>query len=75
MTEGSQKRAFPIWALILDVFGTLLVALGIYSVVTGRLPFVADLELGYLGMALIIAGVPLMMPPIIVLVQRSLSRQ
>ncbi len=75
MTESSRKRGFPVWALILDVLGTLLLAIGIYSIVTGGLPFAGNLELGYVGVALIIVGALLMLPFIVVIVQRSVARQ
>ena len=75
MTESSQKHSFPVWALVLDVLGTLLLAAGIYSVVTGELPFAEGLEPGYIGVALIIVGALLMMPLLVVLVQRSVARK
>ena len=75
MTESSQKRVFPVWALVLDVLGMLLLALGIYSVVAGGLPFAEDLELGYVGIALIIVGALLTMPLVLILVQRSVTRK
>ena len=75
MTENDQKRKLPIWALVLDVLGTLLLAAGIYSVVVGELPFVKGVELGYIGIALIIVGALLTMPLVLVLVQRSMARK
>lgn len=75
MTESRHKRSFPIWALILDVLGTLLLAVGIYAVVTGGLPFAEGSEPGYVGIALIIVGALLTMPLVFVLVQRSMARK
>lgn len=75
MTESSQKQGFPVWALILDVFGMLLLGVGIYSVVSGELPFVEGPESGYVGIALIIVGALLTMPLVVILVQRSVARK
>ena len=75
MTESSQKRGFPVWALVLDVVGTLLLAAGIYSVVSGKLPFAEGMEPGYIGVALIIVGALLTMPLVMVLVRRAMARK
>jgi hydrogenase-4 membrane subunit HyfE len=64
-------RGLPVWALILDVLGTLLIAAGIYGIVSGELPFAEGLEAGWIAVALILAGAVLMMPLVVVLVQRA----
>ena len=66
MNRG-DKPAFPVWALLLDIVGTLLLAIGIYGVVSAQLA-------RSLAVALIIIGVFMMMPLVIVLVQRLSSR-
>ena len=75
MTESKQNSGLPVWILILDVLGTLLLAAGIYSVVSGELPFAEVPEPGWIGVALIIVGALLMMPLLVVLGQRAAARK
>jgi hypothetical protein len=71
VTQSKQKRGLPVWAVILDVLGTLLLAAGIYGIVSGELPFAEGLDPVWIGIALILVGALLMMPLVVVLVQRA----
>jgi len=59
------KLRWPAWVLVLDVIGTLLVGLGIYSQVTsGPLPFAGFLDLRALAVPIILLGA-LMVAPLV----------
>jgi hypothetical protein len=59
------KLRWPAWVLILDIIGTLLVGLGIYSqVANGPLPFAEFLDLRALAVPIIILGA-LMVTPLV----------
>ena len=62
------------WALILDAIGTLILAAGLVGKFAGA-PFLASLPVDLSGLAvfLIIGGVLLMLPLIVVLIQRAVS--
>ena len=73
MEEKTQIK-LPIWAILLDVFGTLLLAAGLFGLFGGdellsALPF----DLREISIALIVVGALLMLPLIIVIVQRAVS--
>lgn len=63
MSDGNRKIDLPAWAIVLDVFGTLLLAVGIYALVGGdELLFADFLDIRPLAIPLIVAGVLLMLP-------------
>ena len=72
----SDKATFsiPMWALILDVIGTLLLAAGLVGVFAAA-PFLSSLpfDLSEMAVVLIILGVLLMVPLIVVVIQRAVS--
>jgi hypothetical protein len=75
MTQDNSKIRFPVWAVILDLFGTLFVVLGIYAQLGGEdLLFAEFLDIRPYGIVLILTGVLLMLPLVIFLVRRSTSR-
>ena len=59
--------------IALDVFGTLLLGLGIYATVSDGLRL-GGIDLGPLGVPMIIAGAFLMAPLIIYMLRNLLSR-
>lgn len=67
-----SSSSLPVWTIILDVFGTLLVGGGIFFLVTegevlGMLA--ADLQGAAIGM--IVVGVMLMVPLIVTVVRKA----
>ena len=61
-----RKLIWPVWVLILDFVGMLLVAVGIYALVAGDpLPFADTIDLRALAIPLIIIGVLLFAPLIL----------
>ena len=72
----SDKPSFtlPMWALILDVIGTLLLAAGLVGLFAAA-PFLSSLpfDLSEMAIVLVILGVLLMVPLIVVLIQRAVS--
>ncbi len=65
----------PLWALILDAVGTLIFAAGLVGTFASA-PFLSSLpfDLGEIAVILIIAGILLLMLPlIVVLIQRAVS--
>ncbi len=68
MSNRRQTPRFPIWTLILDLIGTLVVGLGVYALVSSE-------EWRQYAIALIIFGVLMMLPLLVVLVQRAVSRR
>ena len=65
---------FPMWAIVLDVIGTLIVALGVYAQVGGeviRTPDPADAHA--LSIVMIVAGVAMMAPLIVSVIKKGMS--
>ncbi len=61
-----KKLIWPVWVLILDFVGMLLVALGIYALVAGDpLPFADTIDLRSLAIPMIILGAMLFAPLIL----------
>lgn len=73
MNEKSPQK-MPLWALILDGVGTLVLAAGLVGLFTGA-PFLSKLpfDLDEVAIVLIILGVLLMVPLIVVLIQRAVA--
>ncbi len=69
-----QAASIPMWALLLDVIGTLVLAAGLVGMFVDA-PFLTSLPFNPSEMAvvLIILGVLLMAPLIVVLVQRAVA--
>ncbi len=62
-----KKLIWPVWVLILDFVGMLLVAVGIYALVAaGPLPFADTLDLRAFAIPMIILGA-LMVAPLILM--------
>ncbi len=69
--SNSPKLRLPVWAIMLDVAGTLLVAAGLFGLFAGEsVPAVEALNLEAFAIPLIILGVLLMVPLIVFLVKR-----
>ena len=69
-----QHQQFPAWAIILDVIGTVVVAVGVYAQFTGeiiRTPDPADAHAVSIG--LIAAGVLMMAPLVVTVLKNSIS--
>ena len=73
MNEKSPQK-MPLWALILDGVGTLVLAAGLVGLFAGA-PFLSKLpfDLDEVAIVLIILGVLLMVPLIVVLIQRAVA--
>ena len=73
-TGNGRRTVLPVWAILLDVVGTLLLAAGIFGMVATE-DTLAGIPLGLkeMGVALIILGALLMLPLLIVVVQRLVS--
>ena len=69
-----QTASIPLWALLLDVIGTLILAAGLVGMFVDA-PFLTSLpfNLNNMAVVLIILGVLLMVPLIVVLVQRAVA--
>lgn len=68
------KARFPVWPIMLDVIGTLLLAIGIFGQFGGEeLPFLEFMPIKEYAIMLILLGVLLMMPLVIVLIKRAVS--
>ena len=68
---GNGRPRLPVWALILDLVGTLLVALGLYGMFAeGDLPFADVVDLRGIAVALIVIGVLLMLPLVLAAVTK-----
>ncbi len=72
--EDRQKTGLPLWAIILDVLGTLVLVLGIYAQIAGD-DFLASasIDSNALSIVLILAGVLLMLPLVIAVIKRAAS--
>ena len=71
----SRKIHLPAWAIILDVFGTILLVLGILAQFGGDDMLFSEIqELEALSIVLIFAGVLLISPLIIIIVRQAISR-
>jgi hypothetical protein len=70
--EDKQKTGLPLWAILLDVLGTLVLVLGIYAQIAGD-DFLApaSIDSNALSIVLIIAGVLLMLPLVIAVIKRA----
>ncbi len=69
---GQQKIRLPVWAIVLDVIGALLLALGIFGLVGGQtLPLPAFLDVRALSIVIIFAGVLLMLPMIVIIIRQA----
>lgn len=76
MNEQKRKFHLPAWAVILDVFGTLFLALGIIAQVGGDallLPGFPDIR--PYAIVLIFAGVLLMLPLVMIIIGQARSPQ
>lgn len=72
--QENRKIQLPAWSIILDLIGTLFLALGIYAqFVGGELLFSEFLDLRQYAIILILIGVLLMMPLVLHLVRRSIT--
>lgn len=71
---GSRRGRWPMWPIMLDVIGTLLLGLGIFGQFGGGdLPFLEFMPVQEYAIALILLGVLLMLPLIVVLIRRATS--
>lgn len=76
MMQNRRQNRLPVWPIILDIFGTLLLALGIYLQFGGEaLLFAEFLDIRQLAIPIILAGLLLMLPLIFILVRRSTTLQ
>jgi hypothetical protein len=67
--------SLPIWAIILDVFGTVLIAGGIFVLVSGGELLGAPAgELRGLAIGMIVVGAMLMVPLVVAVIQRAASQ-
>ena len=66
MSGANESRTIPVWALVLDVVGTIILAAGIYTQVV-------DTGMQRAGIAMIIIGALLMVPLVLVVVARAVS--
>lgn len=74
--DNSHKRGLPIWTVILDVIGTLVLALGVFGLVGGNERIFPEfIDNQAFSIVLIFAGVLLMVPLIIVLIRRATSQR
>ncbi len=74
--ENSTRPRLPIWAIFLDVIGTLLLVLGVVALVGGGDGIFPEfLDNQAFSIVLIFAGVLLMLPLIVVLVRRAASQR
>lgn len=75
MSENTPNK-MPLWALILDGVGTLVFAAGLVGLFAGA-PFLASLpvDLGEMAALLIILGILLMVPLIVVVIQRAVANK
>lgn len=74
--EDRNNPRLPIWAIILDVIGALLLALGILALISvDTLALPEFLDASAFGVVLIFAGLLLTLPLIIILVRRATSQR
>jgi hypothetical protein len=71
-----KKLHWPAWVLILDLIGTVLVALGIYAqVADGELLFSGFVDLRALAVPIIIVGALLVAPLVFMTISQTRSQQ
>ena len=71
-----NRLPWPIWALILDVVGTLLLAAGLYGMFGGDdLVFAEIVDLHALGIPLVIFGVLLIAPFVAFTISHARTRR
>lgn len=74
--DSGHKPGLPIWAVILDVIGTLILVLGVLGLIGSDRPIFPEfLDKQAFSIVLIFAGVLLMVPLIIVVVRRATSQR
>jgi hypothetical protein len=74
--QERRKIQLPAWSIILDLFGTLLLALGIYGQFGGgELLFSEFLDLRQYAVILILLGVLLIAPLVVILVKQAVSSE
>lgn len=67
-----SSSSLPVWTIILDVFGTLLVGGGIFFLVTeGEVLGMPAAELQGAAIGMIVVGVMLMVPLIVTVVRKA----
>lgn len=75
MSNGAFKEQpprIPIWALILDIVGTLCLAAGLYGLFAGGDPPFSDVvDLRANAVALIVIGILLMIPLLVAVIRRA----
>lgn len=69
------KLPFPLWTLMLDIVGTILLAAGLFGLLAGDLPSVEALNLAPLAIPLIIFGVLLMAPLVVFAIKGAAARR
>jgi len=73
--KKKPKVSLPISLLVLDIIGTLLLALGLYALFGGRLGLFSEIgDSRQLAIALIIAGGLMMLPLVVMIVRRATNR-
>lgn len=73
--EDRNNPQLPIWAIMLDVIGALLLALGIIAQFGGDAIALPEfLDVRAFSIVLIFAGLLLMVPMIIIVIRRATSR-
>lgn len=73
--ESNQKFRLPLWAIVLDILGTVMLVLGILALFGGDgALFPETPEIRALAFVLIFAGVLLMLPLIIIIIRRATSQ-
>ena len=66
----------PKWAIVLDVFGTLLIGIGIFCLVSaGDILGIPSIELRGPAIGMIVTGVMLMGPLVVAAVKRRRARE
>lgn len=74
MMQDRRKFQLPAWTIILDLFGTLILALGIYAQFGGdELLFSEFLDLRQYAIIMILVGILLMMPLVMHLIKQSIA--
>ena len=69
-----RRIRFPAWAIILDLFGTLLLAVGIYAQIAGDdSVFPEFLRIHDFSILLILLGVLLMLPLVVIFIRQAVS--
>jgi hypothetical protein len=74
LAKENRKSVLPVWAIILDLIGTLVLVVGILAQFGGEgALFPESPETRALAYVLILAGVLLMAPLVVILIRRAIA--